>query len=149
MTIPASSLAQAVNPAQDRNAPAAGQVTVLPDASTKTPGAAQGNQNLSLPPALTAPASSSVPAFSNFSSNPRDTVNFGPNMDLMRLYQEAAFNDPVLNSARFNYAANKEIYWQGLSTRYPRFPPTLLQRGSFNTVKAIAASLIKRATRLA
>ncbi len=38
----------------------------------------------------------------------------------MRLYQEVAFNDPVLNSARFNYAANKEIYWQGLSTLLPQ-----------------------------
>jgi outer membrane protein len=118
LTLPASSLAQVVNPAQDRNAPAVGQVTVLPEASAKTPG--PGAQNLSLPPALTTPASSSVPAFSNFSSNPRDAVNFGPNMDLMRLYQEAAFNDPVLNSARFNYAANKEIYWQGLSTLLPQ-----------------------------
>jgi outer membrane protein len=118
LTIPASSLAQVVNPAQDRNAPTAGQVTVLPDASAKTP--APGTQNLSLPPALTSPASSSVPAFSNFSINPRDAVNFGQNIDLMRLYQEAAFNDPVLNSARFNYAANKEIYWQGLSTLLPQ-----------------------------
>jgi outer membrane protein len=120
LSIPASALAQAVNPVQDRNAPAAGQVTVLPDATGKMPSAAQGNQNLSLPPALTAPASSSVPAFSNFSINPRDAVNFGKNIDLMRLYQEAAFNDPVLNSARFNYAANKEIYWQGLSTLLPQ-----------------------------
>ena len=119
LALPASVLAQAVNPMQGRNAAAAGQVTVLPDASTKTPSAAQGNQNLSLPPALTAPVSSGVPAFSNFSSPPRE-VNFGPNMDLMRLYQEAAFNDPVLNSARFNYAANKEIYWQGLSTLLPQ-----------------------------
>ncbi|MCM0028626.1 MAG: TolC family protein [Polynucleobacter sp.] len=118
LTIPASSLAQAVNPLQGRNAAAAGQVTVLPDSSAKTP--IPGTQNLSLPPALTAPASSSVPAFSNFSSNPRDAVNFGQNIDLMRLYQEAAFNDPVLNSARFNYAANKEIYWQGLSTLLPQ-----------------------------
>jgi outer membrane protein len=119
LTLPASVLAQAVNPNQTRNAPTAGQVTVLPDASTKTPSTAQGNQNLSLPPALTAPASSGVPAFSNFSSQPPG-ANFGPNMDLMRLYQEAAFNDPVLNSARFNYAANKEIYWQGLSTLLPQ-----------------------------
>jgi outer membrane protein len=116
---PTSVLAQAVNPMQGRNAAAAGQVTVLPNASAKTSSAAQGNQNLSLPPALTAPVSSGVPAFSNFSSPPRE-VNFGPNMDLMRLYQEAAFNDPVLNSARFNYAANKEIYWQGLSTLLPQ-----------------------------
>jgi len=119
LALPTSAWAQAVNPLQGRNAAAAGQVTVLPDASTKTPGAAQGNQNLSLPPALTAPASGSVPAFSNFSSQPPG-ANFGPNMDLMRLYQEAAFNDPVLNSARFNYAANKEIYWQGLSTLLPQ-----------------------------
>jgi outer membrane protein len=119
LTLPASVLAQAVNPLQGRNAAAAGQVTVLPDASTKTPGMVQGTQNLSLPPALTAPASGSVPAFSNFSSPPAG-ANFGPNMDLMRLYQEAAFNDPVLNSARFNYAANKEIYWQGLSTLLPQ-----------------------------
>ena len=119
LTSPASVLAQAVNQNQSRNAPTAGQVTVLPDTSAKTPSAIQGNQNLSLPPALTSPSSSGVPAFSNLSSKPRDT-NFGPNMDLMRLYQEAAFNDPVLNSARFNYAANKEIYWQGLSTLLPQ-----------------------------
>jgi outer membrane protein len=117
--------AQAVNPIQSRNAPSAGQVTVLPDTPSNTASAAQGNQsaqgtqNLSLPPALTAPASSSVPAFSNFSTQPGG-VNFGANMDLLRLYQEAAFNDPVLNSARFNYAANKEIYWQGLSTLLPQ-----------------------------
>jgi outer membrane protein len=119
LAFPESVLAQAVNPMQGRNAAAAGQVTVLPDASTKTPNTAQGNQNLSLPPALTVPVSSGVPAFSNFSSPPPG-ANFGPNMDLMRLYQEAAFNDPVLNSARFNYAANKEIYWQGLSTLLPQ-----------------------------
>ena len=119
-TIATETLAQSVNAGQNRNAPNAGQVTVLPDASSKTPNAAQGTQNLSLPPALTAPASSSVPAFSNFSSNPRDPANFGQNMDLIRLYQEAAFNDPLLNSARFNYAANKEIYWQGLSTLLPQ-----------------------------
>ena len=117
LALPASVLAQAVNPIQGRNAAAAGQVTVLPDASIKTP--STPTQNLSLPPALTAPASSSVPAFSNFNSPPAG-ANFGPNMDLMRLYQEAAFNDPVLNSARFNYAANKEIYWQGLSTLLPQ-----------------------------
>jgi outer membrane protein len=117
LVLPASSFAQAVSPNQNRNALAAGQVTVLPESTTKAP--STGTQNLSLPPALTAPASSGVPAFSNFSSRPPG-ANFGPNMDLMRLYQEAAFNDPVLNSARFNYAANKEIYWQGLSTLLPQ-----------------------------
>jgi outer membrane protein len=102
---PTASLAQAVNPNQNRNASSAGQVTVLPDVSAKTP--STGTQNLSLPPALSLPASSGIPAFSNFSDNPRDALSPGQTMDLIRFYQEAAFNDPVLNSARFNYAANK------------------------------------------
>jgi outer membrane protein len=118
LALPASILAQAVNPIQGRNAAAAGQVTVLPDASIKTP--STPTQNLSLPPALTAPASSGVPAFSNFSQRPADPAAPTQNMDLVRLYQEAAFNDPALNSARFNYAANKEFYWQGLSTLLPQ-----------------------------
>ena len=118
LALPASVLAQAVNPLQGRNAAAAGQVTVLPDASIKTP--STPTQNLSLPPALTSSASSSVPAFSNFSQQPGNPAAPTQNMDLVRLYQEAAFNDPVLNSARFNYAANKEFYWQGLSTLLPQ-----------------------------
>jgi outer membrane protein len=118
LALPASALAQAVNPLQGRNAAAAGQVTVLPDASIKTP--STPTQNLSLPPALASSASSSVPAFSNFSQKPGDPAAPTQNMDLVRLYQEAAFNDPVLNSARFNYAANKEFYWQGLSTLLPQ-----------------------------
>jgi outer membrane protein len=93
-----------------------GQVTVIPDLPSK----AVNSNNLSLPPQFVAPASSNVPAFSNFSNNPREGLGPGQTMDLMRLYQEAAFNDPVLNSARFNYAANKEIYWQGLSTLLPQ-----------------------------
>ena len=120
LSLPASLVAQTVNQNQSRNAATAGQVIVLPDASAKTPSVAQGNQNLSLPPALTAQASSSVPAFSNFSQRPVDPATPTQNMDLMRLYQEAAFNDPVLNSARFNYAANQEFYWQGLSTLLPQ-----------------------------
>ncbi|MDP3620345.1 MAG: TolC family protein [Polynucleobacter sp.] len=111
-----------------------GQVTVTPElptagnsaagsknaATNPTTSANTNAPNLSLPPQLVAPASSSVPAFSNFSSNPRDALSPGQTMDLMRLYQEAAFNDPALNSARFNYAANKEFYWQGLSTLLPQ-----------------------------
>ena len=30
--------------------------------------------------------------------------------DLIQLYQDAAFSDPVLNAARFNYQASKELY---------------------------------------
>ncbi len=41
-------------------------------------------------------------------------------VDLIQLYQEAAFSDPVLNAARFNYQASKELYWQGLSLLLPQ-----------------------------
>jgi len=44
----------------------------------------------------------------------------GQTTDLIRLYQEAAFSDPVLNAARFNYQASKELYWQGLSLLLPQ-----------------------------
>ena len=40
--------------------------------------------------------------------------------DLIRLYQDAAFSDPVLNAARFNYQASKELYWQGLALLLPQ-----------------------------
>ena len=40
--------------------------------------------------------------------------------DLIQLYQDAAFSDPVLNAARFNYQASKELYWQGLSLLLPQ-----------------------------
>jgi outer membrane protein len=106
------------------NSANAGQVTVTPELPTKGANSAANSatnaNNLSLPPQLASPASSGVPAFSNFSNNPREALAPGQTMDLMRLYQEAAFNDPVLNSARFNYAANKEFYWQGLSTLLPQ-----------------------------
>ena len=40
--------------------------------------------------------------------------------DLIRLYQDAAFSDPVLTAARFNYQASKELYWQGLALLLPQ-----------------------------
>ncbi len=59
---------------------------------------------------------------SNVSGN--GTNNAGQVTDLIRLYQEAAFSDPVLNSARFNYEAGKELYWQGLSLLLPQVNAT-------------------------
>jgi outer membrane protein len=44
--------------------------------------------------------------------------------DLITLYQEAAFSDPVLNAARSNYQASKELYWQGLSLLLPQASAT-------------------------
>jgi outer membrane protein len=59
--------------------------------------------------------------------------------DLITLYQEAAFSDPVLNAARSNYQASKELYWQGLSLLLPQASATpggtrYFQHGQGNTV---------------
>ena len=61
--------------------------------------------------------------------------------DLIQLYQEAAFSDPVLNAARFNYQASKELYWQGLSLLLPQANATpggtrYYQHGQGTTVVA-------------
>ena len=61
--------------------------------------------------------------------------------DLIQLYQEAAFSDPVLNAARFNYQASKELYWQGLSLLLPQANATpggtrYYQHGAGTTVVA-------------
>ncbi len=54
------------------------------------------------------------------SVNPSNSDQQGKLTDLIQLYQEAAFSDPVLNAARFNYQASKELYWQGLSLLLPQ-----------------------------
>ena len=59
--------------------------------------------------------------------------------DLIELYQEAAFSDPVLTAARFNYVASKELYWQGLSLLLPQTNATptgtrYYQHGGNNTL---------------
>ncbi len=59
--------------------------------------------------------------------------------DLIQLYQEAAFSDPVLTAARFNYQASKELYWQGFSLLMPQANATpggtrYYQRGAGSTV---------------
>lgn len=53
-------------------------------------------------------------------SNSANVANPGQATDLIRLYQEAAFSDPVLTAARFNYQASKELFWQGLSLLLPQ-----------------------------
>jgi len=64
--------------------------------------------------------------------------------DLIQLYQDAAFSDPVLNAARFNYQASKELYWQGLSLLLPQANATptgtrYYQHGANATVVAPGA----------
>lgn len=57
---------------------------------------------------------------SNLTGNNASSVDQNRMSDLISLYQEAAFSDPVLNAARFNYQASKELYWQGLSLLLPQ-----------------------------
>ncbi|AKD24600.1 Outer membrane protein [Polynucleobacter duraquae] len=76
---------------------------------------------LDVPPQIVITPKQAIPtnsASSNLSGN--GLVSSRQASDLIRLYQEAAFSDPVLNAARFNYQASKELYWQGLSLLLPQ-----------------------------
>jgi len=70
-------------------------------------------------PPLSKPAVPNVSTPSNLNLN-RANDGKGQFSDLIQLYQEAAFSDPVLNAARFNYQASKELYWQGFSLLMPQ-----------------------------
>ena len=77
---------------------------------------------LDLPPQMMAAPKQAIPtsaAPSNLNGNGADNPARQAS-DLIRLYQEAAFSDPVLNAARFNYQASRELYWQGLSLLLPQ-----------------------------
>ena len=69
------------------------------------------------PPPKAALPTTSAP--SNVTGN-KTADNKAQLSSLIQLYQEAAFSDPVLNAARFNYQASKELYWQGLSLLLPQ-----------------------------
>ena len=89
--------------------------------SLPTPVSAQSLVGLDAPPQMVTLPKQAIPtngAPSNLNGN--GTANAGQTTDLIRLYQEAAFSDPVLNAARFNYQASKELYWQGLSLLLPQ-----------------------------
>jgi outer membrane protein len=70
-------------------------------------------------PLPTKPAIPANSAPSNLNGN-KASDNKGQVSDLIQLYQEAAFSDPVLTAARFNYQASKELYWQGFSLLMPQ-----------------------------
>ena len=90
--------------------------------SLPTPMITQALIGLDMPPQMVLAPQQAIPtsaAPSNLNGN--GTANpSGQASDLIRLYQEAAFSDPVLNAARFNYQASKELYWQGLSLLLPQ-----------------------------
>jgi outer membrane protein len=78
---------------------------------------------LEQPPQIApAPSKPALPTNGAPSSVNENALNAqkGQFSDLIQLYQDAAFSDPVLNAARFNYQASKEFYWQGLSLLLPQ-----------------------------
>ncbi|NBO85826.1 MAG: type I secretion protein TolC, partial [Burkholderiaceae bacterium] len=95
-----------------------GSVTVTP-ANNSLPKtlSPQDLLKLEVPPQTAIPT---PPISSNLTDPQNRKALEGRTMDLLSLYQEAAFNDPVINSARFNLAARKELYWQGLSVLLPQ-----------------------------
>ncbi len=89
-------------------------------------------------PMPTKPAVPAVTAPSNLMDG-KAADNKGQLNDLIQLYQEAAFSDPVLSAARFNYQASKELYWQGFSLLMPQANATpggtrYYQHGTGSTV---------------
>lgn len=88
-----------------------------------TPVSASSLLGLEQPPQIapppTKPAVPNVSAPSNLNGS-KASESQGQLNDLIQLYQEAAFSDPVLNAARFNYQASKELYWQGFSLLMPQ-----------------------------
>jgi outer membrane protein len=77
---------------------------------------------LEQPPQFVIPSKAALPnapAPSNVTGNRANNAQTQL-VDLIQLYQEAAFSDPVLNAARFNYQASKELFWQGLSLLLPQ-----------------------------
>ena len=91
--------------------------------SLPTPMNSQALLGLDIPPQMVVPPKQALPsdaAPSNVSFGNTANAKLGQMSDLINLYQEAAFSDPVLNAARFNYQASKELYWQGLSLLLPQ-----------------------------
>jgi outer membrane protein len=91
--------------------------------SLPTPMTAQSLSGLDVPPQLagtpkTALPNESAPSYVNGGN--AASPNSSQITDLIQLYQEAAFSDPVLSAARFSYQASKELYWQGLSLLLPQ-----------------------------
>ena len=88
-----------------------------------TPISASTLIGLEQPPQIApAPTKPALPTSAAPSSVNGNNVNSqkGQLSDLISLYQDAAFSDPVLMAARFNYQASKELYWQGLSLLLPQ-----------------------------
>jgi outer membrane protein len=99
------------------------ETTAKPRSAIPKPLTAADLTGLQIPPDMVVKQSLGVPtqpsASNLMSSNPFNIAP-GQAIDLMGLYQEAAFSDPVLNSARFLYVSKQELFWQGLSVLMPQ-----------------------------
>jgi len=99
------------------------ETTAKPRSGIPKPLTAADLTGLQIPPDMVVKQSLGVPtqpsASNLMSSNPFNIAP-GQAIDLMGLYQEAAFSDPVLNSARFLYESKQELFWQGLSVLMPQ-----------------------------
>jgi outer membrane protein len=71
------------------------------------------------PPQMMAVADATVKPITQNTQKPGPTVN-AEALDLLNLYREAAFNDPVFNAAKYGFMAGKEKRWQGLSVLLPQ-----------------------------
>ena len=112
-------LAPLIASGQGASSSTEGTVVITPANPSSSPKAlsAENLTKLGPPPQIAIPI---LPSSSNLTNQQNRKSIDGRIMDLVSLYQEAAFNDPVINSARFNLAARKELYWQGLSVLLPQ-----------------------------
>ncbi len=121
----ASALAQTAQPNTTSTVTIQGQAEAAtkPRPSLPKPLAAADLTGLQIPPDMVIKQNLGVPnqpSASNLMN--ANTFNIAPGqaIDLMGLYQEAAFSDPVLNSARFLFVSKQELFWQGLSVLMPQ-----------------------------
>jgi len=98
--------------------PSAGARPALPTPmNTSTLVGLEQPPQIALPPNKTALPDTPTPSYLGSTKSGDGKAQFN---DLIQLYQDAAFSDPVLNAARFNYQASKELFWQGLSLLLPQ-----------------------------
>ncbi len=82
--------------------------------------------------------------------NTQTSQNTGPSanaeaLDLLSLYREAAFNDPVFNAAKYSFMAGKEKRWQGLSVLLPQVVGTVNEgREDFTRKGSTGATFMSR-----
>ncbi len=84
-------------------------------------------QEKSSAPMLTSSPNTSVQTY----TLPRLVDSANPNAkDLIQLFQDAAQNDPIYNSAKSAYTAGREAYWQAFSVLLPQIAATYTTQSS-------------------